>query len=169
MPSKHNTEYLKKTKEQLENGTAYYFTDFTGLSVHTLEALREELRKNDGKYLVLKNTIGYLAMKDMGYDEEKIKELFAGPTGIAVAFSDPLVLTKVITGLENLKIKGSFIEGQFFVADDVIRFSKIPSKEVLIGQVMGSMNMLGIFVQTLQSIIRNFLGTVDALKDKEVK
>jgi large subunit ribosomal protein L10 len=169
MPSKQNVESLKKTKEQLENGTAYYFTDFTGLSVETLEALRKKLRKNDGKYLVLKNTIGFLAMKDMGYDEEKIKELFAGPTGIVVAYDDPIVLTKVITSQENLKIKGSFIEGQFYIADDVIRFSKIPSKDALIGQALGSMNILGSFVHTLESIIRNFVGTVDALKDKEAK
>lgn len=169
MPSKHNIEYLKKTKEQLEKGTAYYFTDFTGLSVHTLEALRQELRKNDGTYLVLKNTIGYLAMKELGYDEEKIKELFAGPTGIAIAYNDPIVLTKVITNHENLKIKGSFIEGQYYVADDVIRFSKIPSKDVLISQALGSMNVLGNLMHTLQGIIRNFVGTVDALKAKEVK
>jgi large subunit ribosomal protein L10 len=169
MPSKYNIESLEKTKEQLEKGTAYYFTDFTGLSVQTLETLREELRKNDGKYLVLKNTIGLLAMKDMGYDEDRIKELFAGPTGIVIAYSDPIVLTKVITSHENLKIKGSFIEGQFYVADDVIRFSRIPSKDALIGQALGSMNVLGSFIYTIESIIRDFVGTVDAMKDKEAK
>jgi len=169
MPSTQNTEYLKKTKEQLEHGTAYYFTDFTGLSVHNLESLRRELKKNKGNYLVLKNTIGYLAMKALGYDEEKIKELFTGPTGIAIAFEDPIALAKVITGHENLRIKGSFIEGQYFIADDVIRFSRIPSKDALIGQVVGSMNVIGNFVRTLESIIRNFVGTIDALKDKEAK
>lgn len=169
MPSKHNLEYLEKTKERLEHGTAYYFTDFTGLSVQNMETLRRELKKNKGSYVVLKNTIGYLAMKALGYEEEKIRELFTGPTGIAVAFEDPIVLARVITGQENLKIKGSFIEGQYFVADDVVRFARIPSKDALVAQVVGSMNVIGNFVQTLESIIRNFVGTVDALKDKEAK
>jgi large subunit ribosomal protein L10 len=169
MPSKRNVDSLKKTKEQLEHGTAYYFTDFTGLSVHNLEHLRRELKKLKGDYVVLKNTIGYLAMKDLGYDKERIRELFTGPTGIAIAFEDPIMLAKVITGHENLKIKGSFIEGQYFIADDVIRFSKIPSKDALIGNVVGSMNIIGSFVYTLENIIRNFVGTIDAMKDKEAK
>lgn len=169
MPSKQNIEYLEKTKKQLQKGTAYYFTDFTGLSVQNMENLRRELKKNNGNYIILKNTIGYLAMKEMGYDEVKVKLLFTGPTGIAIAFDDPIALAKIITTHENLKIKGSFIEGEYFVTDDVLRFSRIPSKNALIGQIVGSINVIGSFVHTLESIIRNFVGTIDALKDKEVK
>ena len=169
MPSDENIKYLAETKDQLQNGTAYYFTDFTGLSVKGMETLRNELRKNNGKYIVLKNTIGYLAMKEMGYDEEKVKQLFTGPTGIAVAFDDPIALEKVITSHENLKIKGSFIEGEYFVTDDVVRFSRIPSKNALIGQMVGSLNVIGTFVYTLERILQNFMGILDALKDKEAK
>ena len=68
MPSQKNTKYLEKAKERLKEGKAFYFTDFTGLSVRNLEELRRELTKTNGNYLVLKNTIGCLAMKELGFD-----------------------------------------------------------------------------------------------------
>jgi len=55
MPSKQNVEYVEKTKERLKTGKAFYFTDFTGLSVQSLEKLRKELKRNSATYLVLKN------------------------------------------------------------------------------------------------------------------
>jgi len=169
MPSQKNTEYLIKTIEDLKTGKAFYFTDFTGLSVKNLEKLRRDLNKNHGNYLVLKNTIGFLAMKNMGFDETTIKQLFTGPTGIAIAFEDPIVLAKIITSHKTLKIKGSFIEGDFFNTEEVIALSKIPSKDILYSQVVGSLNILGDFVNVLEGTLRNLVYTIEAIKDKEAK
>lgn len=169
MPSQKNIKYLEKTKERLKTGKAFYFTDFTGLSVQSLEKLRKELKKNKGSYVVLKNTLGHLAMKDLGFDETKISNLFIGPTGIAIAFDDPIVLAKILTGHEYLKIKGSFIEGKFFATEEVIKFSKIPSKEALYSQLLGSLNILGNFVYVLESILRNLVNTIEAIQNKEAK
>lgn len=169
MPSQQNKEYLQQTKNRLKDGTAFYFTDFTGLSVLHMETLRRELRKHKGNYVVLKNTIGFLAMKEMGFDEETIKMLFSGPTGIAIALEDPIALAKVITSHENLKIKGSYIDGEYFATEQVIAFSRIPSKDVLYQQVVGSMNMIGSLVNVLESIIRNLIGTLQGVHKKEAK
>jgi large subunit ribosomal protein L10 len=169
MPSQQNKEYLQQTKDRLKDGTAFYFTDFTGLSVQHMETLRRELRKQKGNYVVLKNTIGFLAMKEMGFDEETIKTLFSGPTGIAIALEDPMALAKVITNHESLKIKGSFIDGKYFGADQVVAFARIPSKEVLYQQVVGSMNMIGSLVNVLEGIIRNLIGTLQGVHKKEAK
>ncbi|MCK4673443.1 50S ribosomal protein L10 [candidate division WOR-3 bacterium] len=169
MPSQKNIEYLDKTKERLKTGKAFYFTDFTGLSVQSLEKLRREIKKSKGNYLVLKNTLGYLTMKDLGYDDTTITKLFKGPTGIAIAFDDPIILAKILTNHENLKIKGSFIEGKFFATEKVIEFSRIPSKDVLYNQLVWSLNMLGNFVNVLESILRNLINTIEAMKNKEAK
>lgn len=169
MPPQKNIEYLKKAKEQLKIGNAFYFTDFTGLNVKTLEKLRREIKKNKGNYLVLKNTIGYLAMKSLGHDDTTIIKLFAGPTGIAIAFDDPLVLAKILTSHKDLKIKGSFIEGKFFATGEVIEFSKIPSKDALYSQLIYSLNMLGNFVNVLEGMLRNLINTLEAMKNKEAK
>jgi large subunit ribosomal protein L10 len=169
MPSQKNEKYLTETAEHLKTGKAFYFTDFTGLNVKNMEALRRELKKNNGNYLVLKNTIGFLAMKQLGYDETAIKQLFNGPTGIAIAFEEPIALAKIITKHEDLKIKGSFIEGDYFTTEQVIAFSKIPSKDVLYSQVVGSLNLLSNLVGTLEGIMRNVLYTLEAMKKKEAK
>ena len=169
MASQKNTDYLAKTTEHLKTGKAFYFTDFTGLTVKSLEKLRRELKKNQGSYLVLKNTIGFLAMKDLGFDETTIKQLFNGPTGIAIAFEYPIVLAKIITSHEKLRVKGSFIEGDFFTTEEVIAFSKIPSKETLYSQVVGSLNILGNFVNVLEGMVRNLIYMLEAIKNKEVK
>jgi large subunit ribosomal protein L10 len=169
MPSQKNIEYLERTKERLKTGKAFYFTDFTGQSVKNLEKLRRELKKNQGHYIVLKNTLGFLALKELGFDEATAKQLFAGPTGIAVAFDDPVILAKILTNHENLKIKGSFIEGKFFATEQVAELARIPSKESLYGQVVGSLNVLSNFVNVLEGIMRNLIYTIEAMKNKEAK
>ena len=169
MPAQKKLEYVAKLKERLKDGKAYYFTDFTGLAVKNLEALRRELRKNSASYVVLRNTLGYLTMKDLGFDENAIGELFVGPTGIAIAFDDPVVLAKILSNVENLKVKGGIIEGQFVDTDGVSRLARIPPKEVLYSSLVGSINILGNFVGTLESMIRNLMSTLEALAEKNNK
>ncbi|KPJ70518.1 hypothetical protein AMJ52_09855 [candidate division TA06 bacterium DG_78] len=161
-------EYIQTTKEQLKSGKAFYFTDFTGLSVQNLETLRRELKKNSAVYVVLKNTLGYLAMKDLGFDNT-LRELFIGPTGIAIAFDDPVVLAKILKETKDLKIKGCYIEGTFFDAKAVLKLSQIPSKDVLLSFVVSSLNLLGNLVGVLEGVLRNIIYTIDAMKNKEAK
>jgi large subunit ribosomal protein L10 len=168
MPSQKNIEYVHTTKEQLKSGKAFYFTDFTGLSVQNLEALRRELKKNSAAYLVLKNTLGYLAMKNLGFDDT-LRELFIGPTGIAIAYDDPVVLAKILKETKDLKIKGCYIEGTFFDANAVMKLSQIPSKDVLLSSVVGSLNLVSHLVGVLEGILRNVIYTIDAMKNKEAK
>jgi large subunit ribosomal protein L10 len=167
MPSQKNLEYIDKLKERLKPGKAFYFTDFTGLAVKNLEVLRRELRKNNAAYVVLKNTLGYLAMKDMGFEEESIRELFIGPTGLAVAFDDPVVLAKILNDTENLKLKGGFVEGEYLDTTRIVEFARIPPRELLYAQVVGSVNIISNFVGILESIIRSFMYTLEAIKEKD--
>lgn len=169
MPSQKNTEYLQKTKELLKSGKAFYFTDFSSLSVLKLEALRRELKKSSGEYLVVKNTLGFLAMKDLGFDEDAIKKLFIGPTGIAIAYDDPIVLAKVLKAAEDLKIKGGIIEGTYFDTEGFLRYSQIPSKNVLYSNLVSSLNIIGNFVDALEGILKNLIYTIEAIGYKEVK
>jgi large subunit ribosomal protein L10 len=169
MPSQRNTQSLEKAKARLKAGKAFYFTDFTGLPVAKLEKLRRELKKNQGEYLVAKNTLGSLALKDFGLTEEKAGKFFVGATGIAIAYDDPVVLAKILKDTDNLKIKGGFIEGEYFDAAAVVRLSQIPSRKILLGGVVGSLNIIGNFVYTLESILRSLVYTIEAMKTKEVK
>ncbi|MGD9380094.1 MAG: 50S ribosomal protein L10 [candidate division WOR-3 bacterium] len=167
MPSQKNLDYVSKLKEDLKPGKAFYFTDFTGLAVKNLEVLRRELRKNNATYVVIKNTLGYLAMKDMGFEDKSIRELFIGPTGLAIAFDDPVVLAKILNNTENLKLKGGFVEGEFLDTTRIVEFARIPPREILYGQLVGSVNVLSNFVGVLESMIRNLMYTLEAIKEKD--
>lgn len=167
MPSQKNVDYIDKLKERLKPGKAFYFTDFTGLAVKNLEVLRRELRKNNATYVVLKNTLGYLAMKDMGFEDESIRRLFIGPTGLAIAFDDPVILAKILNNTENLKLKGGFVEGEFLDTTKIVEFAKIPPRDILYGQLVGSVNVISNFVGVLESMIRNLMYTLEAIKEKD--
>ncbi len=166
MPSQRNVETLKKSTEIMKNGKAFYFTEFTGLNVQQLENLRRELKKNQCNYLVIKNTLGLLALKNLGYEIESIKKIFYGPIGIAIAYDDPLIPTKILKEFQGLKIKGAFVEGNIYDAGGVAELAKIPSKGILLQSVVGSLNILGNLVNTLNSIMQNFVYTVDEIKNK---
>jgi large subunit ribosomal protein L10 len=169
MPSQKNVQNLEKAKVRFKGGKAFYFTDFTGMPVAKLEKLRRELKKNRGEYIVAKNTLGALALKEFGLADESAGKLFIGATGIAVAYDDPVILAKILKDTENLKIKGGYVEGQYFDAAAVVRLSRIPSKKVLLGEVVGSLNIIGRFVYTLEGVLRSFVYTIEAMKNKEAK
>jgi large subunit ribosomal protein L10 len=169
MPSQKNLGSVQRIKEQLQPGKAFYFTDFTGISVKNLEKLRRALREKGGKYLVLKNTLALLAMKNLGFENENIEKFFTGPTGVAIALKDPIAPAKILKETENLKIKGAVLEGAVFDDTDVLRFAKIPSKTVLLKELVGSLNLVGDFVGVLEEILRNLIRTIDAIRNKEVK
>ncbi len=167
MPSARNTAYLQKAIQLFREGKAFYFTDFTGNSVQKLESLRRELKQNKGNYLVLKNTLGLIALKGMGFDENLLRGVLSGPTGIAIAYDDPILLIKALKSNEGIKIKGGIIEGVFYDARSVLKFSEIPSKVVLYREIIGSLNILGNLMNSLRSILVNLIYTLNALKDKQ--
>ncbi len=167
MPSEKNVKYLKETKEKIQTGKAFYFTDFTGVSVQNLEKLRIELKRIKGNFLVVKNTLGALAMKELGFNDEAINSMFIGPTGIAIAFEDPIALAKILSDNDKIKIKGSIIEGVFYDVKNVLRFSRLPSRDGLYAQVVGSLSIIGNLIGTLEGITRNLMSTLGAIKDKQ--
>ncbi len=166
MASQKNIETLRRSMELLQNGKAFYFTEFTGLKVQQLERLRRELKKNQCNYLVVKNTIGLIAFKNLGYATESIKEQMFGPLGIAIAYDDPLVPTKILKDTQGLRIKCAFIEGLVYDAAGVAELAKIPSKNVVLQTLVGSLNIVGNLIYTLNCVLQNFVFTVDSIKDK---
>ena len=166
MPSQKNVERLKKNAELIKLGKALYFTEFTGLNVQQLEKLRRELKKTKTNYLVVKRTLGLIALKILGYETSSIKDIFLGPIGIAIAYDDPLSPAKILKNTAGLKIKGAFIEGKPFDAKGVIDLAKIPSKNVLMQSLHGSLNIIGGFVGTLNEIFQNLVYTIEAVKNK---
>src|SRR3712207_9335732 len=92
MNKSEKQQLVNELSDKIKGASALYYTDFTGLNVKRMTALRRELRKAGVEYVVIKNTLALRAVNESGLAGERLK----GPTGIIVAH-DALAGAKVIT------------------------------------------------------------------------
>lgn len=126
--------------EAFKGASSFVFVATRGLTVAQDTELRNELRKNDVKLQVIKNTTLRLVFKELGI--EGLDDTFVGPT--AVAYSENLiapakVIAKFAESIDVLEIKGGIIEGKVASIDEINALAKVPDKETLYSQVVYGM------------------------------
>jgi large subunit ribosomal protein L10 len=145
--------------ELLKSGTAGVLVDYTGISVEDDTKLRKELREAGVKYFVEKNTLLRRAMDEVGLDA--LTEVLSGATAIAVSEHDETaaarILGKYAEDHENFKLKAGFIGSETYDEAGVKAISKIPSKETLLAQLVGS----------LQGPMQKLAATIAAVAEKK--
>lgn len=145
--------------ELLKSGTAGVLVDYTGISVEDDTKLRKELREAGVKYFVEKNTLLRRAMDEVGLDA--LTEVLSGATAIAVSEHDETaaarILGKYAEDHENFKLKVGFIGSETYDEAGVKAISKIPSKETLLAQLVGS----------LQGPMQKLAATIAAVAEKK--
>ncbi|MGK2882711.1 MAG: 50S ribosomal protein L10 [Mycobacterium sp.] len=126
--------------EQFKEATAAVVTEYRGLTVANLAALRRSLGA-DTTYSVAKNTLVKRAASDAGV--VGLDELFAGPTAIAFIKGEPVDAAKAIKTFAKehkaLVIKGGFMDGRALSVDEVNRIADLESREVLLAKMAGAM------------------------------
>ncbi len=155
------SEGLKKAK-----GTV--FANFQGLTVADSEALRRECRKNDITVLAAKKTLVARALEEAGIEGVKPAE-FVG--GVATFLgSDEVAPARVVCTFakthEIVAIFGGLLEGKFIAAVAVKNLASLPSKEQLLGQLVGTLNApVSGFVNVLAGNLRNLVGVLNNIKN----
>lgn len=155
--------------EKVEKAKAMVFTDFSGLTHKQLEGFKREVRKSDAQYMATKNTLLKRALGEKVAGQE---DKFQNPTGTLFMYSDvvtPLkVLAKMMKDLEKPSIKFGLMDGQVLSESDVKKLSTLPSREVLIAQLLGMMNapIQGLH-RSLQWNIQKFVMTLKAIEKKK--
>jgi large subunit ribosomal protein L10 len=161
MPNNKNVELLKNVQEKVAKSKSILLSDFKGVNSKDLTSFREDIRSKGGEVFVSKNTLLKIALKGMEGDE-KASDSLAGQTVAVVAYDDPISTIKAFFDfakkVENLKAKGGFFESKFVDEKGLIEISKLPSKEELIGRLIGSMN----------SPVYKFVNTLNQSKSKIV-
>ncbi len=155
-------------KEKLSLTRSLILTDFRGLNVEDLSRLRRDLRKGGAEYRITKNTLIRMAARESGY--EAIVDYLKGPTGLIFSYQDPIspakVLHEFLQKSDKPKIKTIWLEGKLFGENQLKRLATLPSKEVVLTQIVGSLNAPMVnFVGTLQGMLRNLVGVIDAIKE----
>ncbi|MBE7057257.1 MAG: 50S ribosomal protein L10 [Ruminococcaceae bacterium] len=130
--------------EDLKASLTVVFVDYRGITVEQDTELRTELRKAGVEYKVTKNSLTEKAIEQLGI--EGVADYLKGPTAIAYCKDEytkgPKVLADFAKKLDNLSIKGGIMDGAAIDVAAVEKLAKIPSKEVLIGQVAGSLQCI---------------------------
>lgn len=144
--------------------------DYCGLKVSELQELRIELRKCDSEIRVAKNTLLKRAVADT--ENALLVDDFTGTTAVIMAYDDPVGPAKVVAKFaedhKKFQIRSAALEGEKLEQDGVIALSKLPSKEILLGQLLSVMNGVPTgLVQVLSGVPRTFVYALQAVKDQK--
>ena len=162
MPSEKILERKKQhvadITELLKGSAAGVLVDYRGLTVEQDTKLRSKLRESGVKYSVIKNTMLRFASDEAGLSE--LDPILHGPTALATSADDVVAPAKVLMDFakENdaLEIKAGFVDGKVISIDEVKVYASIPSKEVLISKMLGSLQSpISALARTLQAIVDN--------------
>ncbi len=169
MPTEAKVREVEQFAGVVQGARGVVLADFTGLSVAAVMALRRKCRESGVSYRVIKNTLAKRALEGSGM--EALHSLLAGPNAWAVHPTNEIAAAKVIAEFakdhEALKIRGGFMEGRMLSVKDVQALAKLPSREVLLSQVLTGLQapMAG-FAGVLTSVLRGFATAVDAYAKK---
>lgn len=146
--------------EQLKSAAAGVIVDYKGITVEEDTKLRKELREAGVSYAVQKNTMIRIAMHNIGYDQ--FDSVLEGTTAIAICENDQTVAARILGEFAEksngkFSLKAGFVDGEFYDAAGVKALSKIPSKDILLAQLVGS----------LQGPMQKLAATLQALVDKK--
>ncbi len=150
-----------------ESGAAV-LTEYRGLSVSQLSALRTTLRAN-GSYSVVKNTLTEIAAREAGVSA--FDGQLSGPSAIAFITGDPVEAAKSLRDFSKanplLVIKAGVLDGKALSAEEITKLADLESREVLLGKLAGAMKAkLSQAVYLFAAPMSKAVRTVDALRAK---
>ncbi|MBP3377106.1 MAG: 50S ribosomal protein L10 [Clostridia bacterium] len=164
MPSNAILEQKKQVvadlAEQIKASASGVVVNYQGITVENDTALRKALREAGVKYVVMKNTLTGRACDMCGYSD--MKQYLNGMTAIAISSpEDPIAPAKILKEyadkIESFQILAGYCDGEVLDAAGVNNLATIPSKEVLIAKLLGS----------IKSPIYNFAYAIQAVLDKK--
>lgn len=133
---------VDEIKENIQGAQSIVLLNYRGLNVEEVTELRAKYREANVSYKVYKNTMMRRAFNELGY--ENLDEIFKGPSAIAFGMEDPASAAKISAEFakehEALEIKSGIVDGKVLSVEEVDALAKLPSKEVLIAQVLGGLN-----------------------------
>lgn len=130
---------VDEIKSHAKDAKAIVLVDYRGLTVAQVTELRNNFRKAGAVYKVYKNRLLKLALEDLGIKFDS--HLLEGTTAVAFHSSDVVAPAKIAVDGENeykvLKVKAGYVEGKYLDEKGIKALASIPSREVLVAQLLG--------------------------------
>lgn len=160
------SQEISALTQEIGNASNAFLIDFKGITVPQVTELRKQVREAKSGYVVVKNTLALIALKDSPIVQ--MREQFNGPTAIAFNASDAVVLAKALTRFAKdvpaVQFKGALLNGQVVPADQIQAIANLPSREELVSKLLFVLQspMRGL-ATVLQANIRNLAVVIDQI------
>lgn len=172
MRKEEKSQSIEELREKFSRARVAVLTECVGLRGNEVTELRRQLRGAKAELKVVKNTLAILAVE--GTPMAVTKEHFNGPVSVAIGYDDPTLPAKIIRDFiakdkrdQKMRITVGMIEGILFTAARVKAIADLPSRTVLLSQLLAGMQgpLTGL-VGTMNGILGNFVGVLIAIKEK---
>lgn len=143
MPNEAKQKDVAELSEKFSRSTIVIATDFTGLSVNEVTALRKRLREQNVEYRVVKNRLAAIAAQQAGLTE--VKEILEGSSGLVVAYGDPVAAAKILDTYvretrSRMAIRKGVLDGKLLAETQISALAALPPRNELIAKLLGQMN-----------------------------
>ncbi len=163
-------QVVQEIKQKLDAATLVICTDYRGLNVEQITELRNKLRVPGVEYKVLKNTMFRFALQQSGFGD--IAPQITGPNAVVFSQEDPVGPAKTIFEFaktnKELEIKLGILQGQMIDADKIKDLAQLPPREILLGQVVGTMQApITSFVRVLNANLTGLVRALDGIREQK--
>jgi large subunit ribosomal protein L10 len=170
MNREQKTAVVEEIAEQIQSAGAIFAVDYRGISVAQAAELRSRLREADARFQVVKNSLSERAADKAGADG--LKPMLVGPTALTFVQGDAALAAKALNDAARqfnlLDFKGGVMNGAALSAEDVRSIARLPSREVLNAQLVGTIAapITGL-VRTLNALIAGLAIQLQAIADMD--
>ena len=172
MDRKAKQQLREVAAERFKKSKAVLIAEYRGLTVEELTHLRISLRKASAEFKIVKNRIAKKAILIDANALEGLSKSLLGPVGLICAYGDSAQVTKAALDFEkdhpNFKVTAGHMEGATLSKTELQAIASLPSKEVLLAKIIGSLvaphrGLLTVF----NGIPRSLVLVINAIKDKK--
>jgi large subunit ribosomal protein L10 len=170
MPNPEKEASVGELAEKIRRAKLLVITDYRGLTVRDLAALRRQLRPLQTDYVVAKNTLLRIAAREN--DVADADALLAGPTAVAFCYDDIVGTAKALTEFARtsriLSVRGGVLDGSVIAPDEISRLATLPPIEQLRAEVVGAIGgPLAAVVGVLNGVLQSVVGTLEARVEQQ--
>jgi large subunit ribosomal protein L10 len=170
MRKEQKNAFVDELQEKLDGATAFYLTDFTGMSVKQMTQFRRRLRQQGVDYVVVKNTLAQRAVSNLELPD--IAGFFTGPTGLVIGRDDAVAAAKVLTDFakefdNKPAVKLGVVDRKEVGPEQVKQLAELPPREVLLAQLAGGLQQpMARLVGGMSQLMAGFARAVDGLRQQ---
>lgn len=170
MNREEKASVVQELSDRIAKAKIAIVTDYRGLTVNKMQDLRRQLKQSHAEIKVAKNTLLRRAVE--GTPFELIQEHLQGTTALTVSYDDPVASAKIVIDFAKdnpeLAVKTAALDGQPLTAADLVALSKLPSREVLLGQLLSVMLAVPTgFVRALNGVPQKMVYLLQALQEQK--